>query len=140
MDSIHRYINTRISEKSQLLARLDAVILPVLPENCQSHVHTANFEQGVLTLIADSPVWAARLKTQQRNILQHLTDKLGLKVESIRIRFSQPAVVKQQEPPKRRTLSTQASDTIKNCADSVDDEALKESLLELSKRSDNKQS
>lgn len=133
MHSIDHFLNTQISTKKKLIDQLNAAVLPLLPANCRQHITASNFSNNELTLIADSPVWAARLRTQHKQIISTISEQLKLPIKSIKVRFQQPQVQQKKPAKAAPVLSQQSSEIIKNTADSISDEALKESLLRLAK-------
>lgn len=136
MHSIYHFLNSRLTDKNELIRQLNTAILPALPPNCKSHIQAANFKDGELTLIADSPVWAARLKTQHKKIITQLQNDLGLPVKTLSIKFQQPVISRPTIAKTKPHLSKHSSELIKNIASSVEDEELKQSLLRLSDKSD----
>ncbi len=131
MHSIDRFLSQQIAEKKQLIDKLNAAVLPLLPASCQNHVTASNFSCNELTLIADSPVWGARLRTQQRQIIRAINQQLKLPVSSINIRFKQPEIVNAKAVKPAPILSQQSSRLIEKTADSIADEELKAALLRL---------
>jgi len=136
MQSINHFLNSRITEKEQLLEKLNQTILPLLPENCRPHISTSNYSDQVLTIIVDSPVWAARLRTQHKNISSALMDQLDLQVKAVKIKFQQPVITKPKAKKPCPTLSLEAAKLIRQTASSIDDEELKATLLKLSDKAD----
>lgn len=136
MHSINHFLSSRITEKKQLLDKLNQTILPLLPESCHSHITTSNYNNQVLTLIVDSPVWAARLRTQYKTITKTLMNQLNLEVKSVKIKFQQP--VKTKPKPSRHipTMSSKSAKLIRQTANNIDDEELKTTLLSLSNKTD----
>jgi len=131
MHSIDQFLSHQITEKKQLIDQLNAAVLPLLPASCQSHVTASNFSSNELTLIADSPVWAARLRTQQRQIINAIKQQLKLPINSITIRFQQPEAAKAKVVKPAPELSQQSSKLIENTAESIADKELREALLRL---------
>ena len=75
MRSINQFLDSQITEKKLLLEELNAVILPLVPKVLRPHIKTASYnkDKQELILIADSPVWAARLRTQHKTISNRKT-------------------------------------------------------------------
>lgn len=138
MRSIYQYLGSQITEKKQLLEKLNATILPLLPNVSRSHIKSCSYNEQTqeLILIVDSPVWAARLRTQHKTIISTLKKELKFPVNSFKIKFQQP--VKNKPKPKKAPLfiSTQAADRLRQTANALEDEDLKESLIQLSKHTD----
>ena len=138
MRSINQFLDSHITEKKLLLEKLNAVILPLLPEVLRPHIKTASYnkDKQELILIADSPVWAARLRTQHKTISNSLKNELNFPVNSFKIKFQQPVKPKAKPQKHQPKLSTESASLIRQTANSVEDEELKESLLRLSKHTD----
>jgi len=138
MRSIDQFLDSRVTDKKLLLEKLNTTILPLLPEASRSHIKATNYNQNdqELTLIVDSPVWAARLRTQHKTICNSLNSELDFPVNAFKIKFQQP--VKPRAKPKRHQpcLSNQSAALIRQTAGTIEDEELKKSLLRLSKNAD----
>lgn len=135
MRSISQFLDSQITEKQRLLEKLNAIILPLLPEVSRSHIKTTSYDQSSqeLVLIVDSPVWAARLRTQHKTISSRLIKELNFPVSSFKIKFQQPVQQKTKPKKNKPNLSNTSANLIRQTANSIEDEALKESLLRLSK-------
>lgn len=136
MHSIDHYLDVRITEKKRLLEKLNATILPLLPEASRSHIQAANYDNQELILIVDSPIWAARLRTQHKTIINRLKKELNFPVNSFKIKFQQPVIRKPQPAKHHPNLSNSSATLIRQTANSVEDEELKKALLRLSKNAD----
>ena len=138
MRSIDQFLDSQITEKKLLLEKLNAIILPLLPEVSRSHIKTTSYNQlnQELVLIVDSPVWAARLRTQHKIISSRLKKELNFPVNSFKIKFQQPVQHKAKAKINKPSLSTGSASLIRQTANSIEDEELKASLLRLSKNSD----
>ena len=135
MRSIDQFLDSQITEKKQLLEKLNAVILPLLPKVSRSHIKTTSYNKlnEELVVIVDSPVWAARLRTQHKAINDLLNKELDFPVSSFKIKFEQPVLHKAKPKKSKPSLSNDSANLIRQTANSIEDEELKESLLRLSK-------
>jgi len=136
MHSINHFLSSRITEKKQLLEKLNQTILPLLPESCHPHITASNYDNQILTIIVDSPVWAARLRTQHKTITKTLMSQLNLKVESVKIRFLQPVKIKSKIKKSLPAISSESAKLIRQTANNIDDDELRETLLKLSNKAD----
>lgn len=134
MHSINHFLSSRITEKKQLLEKLNQTILPLLPESCRSHITASNFNNQILTLIVDSPVWAARLRTQYKTIAKTLMNQLNLEVKSVKIKFQQPVKIKTKASKHLPSISSKSAELIRQTANDIDDEELRTTLLSLSNK------
>lgn len=110
-----------------------------LPSECNGHFHVANVRDGSLVIMADSPVWAARLRQLSPQMLAILQQHRKRKLLHVRV-FSRP-----NKPPVRagtipgrvkyhREISPESRDLIKQAAVCVDDDGLRAALLKLAAR------
>lgn len=138
MRSIDQFIDSRVTEKKQLLEKLNTTILPLLPEASRSHIKATSYNElnQELILIVDSPVWAARLRTQQKTICSGLNKDLNFLVSSFKIKFQQPVIPRPESKKYLPKLSNESGSLIRQTANSIEDEELKKSLLRLSKNAD----
>jgi hypothetical protein len=135
MRPIDKFLDSQITEKKLLLEKLNAIILPLLPEVSRSHIKTTSYNKSnqELVLIVDSPVWAARLRTQHKAISSRLQKELNFPVNSFKIKFQQPVQHKAKPKKPLPELSSDSAKLIRQTANSIEDEELKKSLLRLSK-------
>ncbi len=73
MKLINEQINPRFLQQAKMLSKYTALLREILPPECLAHVEVANIRNQSLMLIADSPVWATRLRQLSPQILQALT-------------------------------------------------------------------
>ena len=138
MRTIDQFLGSKITEKKLLLEKLNSIILPLLPEVLRSHIKVTSYNKDnqELILIADSPVWAARLRTQHKPIISNLKKELNFPVNSFKIKFQQPIRTKAKPKKDLPNLSNESATLLRQTANSVEDEELRKSLLRLSKNSD----
>jgi len=136
MHSINYFLDSKLTDKSLLQEKLNAIVLPLLPAASHSHICAANYDNQELILVVDSPVWAARLRTQHKTITDQLKNKLNFPVKTFRIKFQQPVRIKSKQAKTKPSLSNNSAKLIRQTANSIEDEELKQSLLRLSQHSD----
>lgn len=102
----------------------------------RDHVSVARLSGETLTLVADSPAWAARVRFQAPLILDHLRTRLDCpRLESLRV-VTRPAPMIREpvnEPPPR-PMSPATAKLIESVALACDDGALRRTLLRLAGR------
>lgn len=135
MRPIGQFLDSQVTEKKLLLEKLNALILPLLPEVSRSHIQTTSYNKSnqELVLIVDSPVWAARLRTQHKAISSRLQKELNFPVNSFKIKFQQPVRHKTKAKKPLLSISSESSKLIRQTANAIEDEELKKSLLRLAK-------
>ncbi|MGH8570762.1 MAG: DciA family protein [Gammaproteobacteria bacterium] len=116
------------------LQRLDAVIQAAMPAESRAHWRIGRLTAGTLSLFADSPVWAARLRYFAPVLLERLAGRPGAAaVRAIRVRVlvtgARTPSVKRAEP----AISRPMSDYLRQAAQSCGDARLRAVLLNLSR-------
>lgn len=135
MKSLQQLFNRQYEEKARLLSHFQQIVDETLPEILLAHCQVANYSNSVLTVVVDSPVWAARFKIQQKSIISLMSNKSNSPIEAIKVLIKQPNTSpKKEKVAKSRHLSRQSAESIKASAEYINDQELKEALLNLAKR------
>lgn len=117
------------------LRRFNQYLLSVLDQPLTDHCRIARRDADQLVIQVDSPVWASRLRYYIPTLIQELKQNIpalqGLK--SIKIHVAPAAPPAAEKPPLQREISPAASRDIQAMAESVEDPALREALLRLSR-------
>ncbi|MBA2593426.1 MAG: DUF721 domain-containing protein [Pseudomonadota bacterium] len=118
----------------QLLRRLDAVIQAAMPEELRAHWRIGRLTAGTLTLFADSPVWAARLRYLAPVLIERLAGRPGgPAIQAIRVRVLVTGAVVPSVKRAETAISRPVSDYLRQAADSCGDARLRTVLLNLSR-------
>jgi hypothetical protein len=59
-------------ERARFLKQLNRSIQAMLPQTLSKHVQVANLRGDCLVMLADSPIWATRLRYQRQAVLDGL--------------------------------------------------------------------
>lgn len=110
-------------------------------EPLASHSYPVNYADGRLSVRADTPVWASRLRQSQQEIMNQLrndsffTDLRELQVRVLpeRSGVSMSGEIGEPRPPSR--IPEHAAQLIKSVADGITDPALRNSLARLASAS-----
>ncbi len=117
------------------LCRLNQYILSVLDQPLTDHCQVARFEGDLLVLNTDSPVWASRLHyyipTLLHELKQNIPDLQGLKTIKITTTPLSPEIA--QNIVSERKISDAAASNITAMAESIEDTALRQALLRLTR-------
>lgn len=121
----------RVEHGRQLTHDLRALLPSPLADYCQA----GDLTERTLTIVTSSPVWAAKLRFLQPALLKAFGSKPRLsQVTDIKIKISKLAVNRQDPAPGRKVhMSPQSAELIRQAAEAMEDPALKESLLKLSR-------
>ncbi len=139
---IHKYFSGSRDELERLIthamsiSHLNTRLHSILDTTLKNHCDIANYIDGNLILLTDSPAWISRLRYQLPTLLkqlQQLTEFKGLIQIKLRIK---PKYVKPR-PTKhhREPISKIAASCLTTLAEHVQDSELKTALRQLASRS-----
>jgi hypothetical protein len=111
-------------------ALLDAVA-GALPAELAAHCVSASIEGAALRLLADSPAWATRLRYHGNDLRRALRSRWRIDSVTVQVEPLRPPTA--ERPPRRAALSAAAADAIVGAASAVEDAALRQALLRLSR-------
>jgi hypothetical protein len=110
-----------------------------LPASLSSHCTVANYSADTLIVNADTSAWASKLRNRIPDILDYARHECGLsKLISVRIRVSPNRsnthfTLPGTELARKASLSKKSAEFIASVATSIEDPALRESILRISK-------
>lgn len=139
MKTLGSQLNPTLLARSRRYEKLTLLLHQHLPPECDGHYAVTNIHQRELVIMADSPVWATRLRQLAPQILA-LTRQDFAQLQHVQIKSRLPASVTAQTPASaaakprvRRQISLRASQQISSAASSITDRALKNALLKLAR-------
>lgn len=122
------------------LALLRARWRTLVGEPMAAHCEPTHYEAGRLTVAADGPAWASRVRQQQAGLLQALRAQPALRaLREIRVQVqptktaAAPSVARARHPSR---LSSKAARLVRGVAESVDDPQLRAALDRLGRLDD----
>ena len=121
----------RVAHNKQITSIMQASLPQPLANFCQA----GELIDHRLTIITTSPVWAAKLRYLLPSLLIQLQNqKIFSQVTEINIKISNISIHSEAKPRPRRivSMSPDSANVIQQTANSVNDKALRESLLRLS--------
>ena len=123
----------RLYQHTKFLLNLNKYLFNILGEPLNQHCQIANYDNSILTILADSPEWSARLRYNTSNILNRIRTESGLNtLKTIRIKI-RPIEIHTYTNQRKLTLSFAASEFINQVANTITDEKLRSSLRKLAK-------
>lgn len=124
----------KLLEHSLLLERLGNQVHVLLPDACRPHCQVANLRDGLLSIAADSPAWAARARFLAPRLLQDLQQQTDLPIHRIRVSVVPIKNSIARPAPRRAGLSHKTLALLEETAQSMEDPALRSALLRLARR------
>lgn len=151
MKPINEQINAKFIIQAKKLARYSRLLRTILPVECHNHVEVANIRDQNLMLIADSPVWATRLRQLSPQILQFIRDNSTdseadrsqiIHHVQISTRYH-PSNGSQQQTLNKKSrpalhISDKTATMLSQSADSIDHPQLKSALQKIARHADRK--
>jgi hypothetical protein len=131
---------SRLLQRVERGRQLTHDIQTLLPSPLASYCQAGDLVEHKLTIITTSPVWAAKLRYLQPTLLQAFRSIPTLaQVTEINIKISNQPQHRQTPARGRKAhMSPQSAELIRQTADSIEDPALRESLLKLSRHAKDK--
>lgn len=136
LENLDSKLNTTIRQQAQRLERLTQLLEMRLPPECNQHFHVASMRDRLVVVLADSPVWAARLRQLGPEILAILQQQASDRLQHIQVK-SRPASTAAQTGrgaprinPKRR-ISSESLRLIEQAAAGIGDDRLRAALKKL---------
>lgn len=126
---------SRLLSRARALRKLDVVLHDLIPSPLNEHCRILSLQDATLTLAADSPVWAARLRFQATQLVKQLSNSQTVRLRTVNVRIRPPdGLPVTRTPGNRPRLSRRATYTLKQTARNVADPELKAALLRLANR------
>ena len=131
----NKQISPVIGEANRLI-QIKIIVSQALDQQIADHIEIGKAHNGVLTLVADSPVWATRVRYMQNEIINRLKNyaitkhifKITIKVRPID--YSRQAKKREHS---RLSLSQNTANKMLEAINSISDPALKSALLRITK-------
>ena len=134
MDSFSHQLDPKIKQTALKLSKYTRLLKKALPPECENHFNVANILNKTIVIVADSPVWATRLRQLGQSVLEAMNNQTQEDLHHVKIITRQGPVADNHNPKSiKRQLSSMAGDIIKQTATYCDDEELSNALLKLSR-------
>ena len=122
--------------RAKELLQLETLIREFLDPVLKRHCRVAGFKNGDITLLADSPVWATRLRCQVP-VLMTLLRRTWPNAELRKMLVKVSPFWLPEKPPRRQLIRSQsAAAVLQEVADTIEDEQLSRTLRRLASRHD----
>jgi len=139
---IHKYLSGSRDELERLIthamaiSHLNTTLHSILDTTLKKHCDIANFIDGNLILLTDSPAWISRLRYQLPTLLKQLQQLAEFKgLIQIKLRIKPKYVASRPTRPHREPISKIAASCLTTLAEHVQDSGLKTALRQLASRS-----
>jgi hypothetical protein len=126
---------SRLLSRARALRELDERVHELIPAPLNDHCRILSLRDDILTLAADSPVWAARLRFHTTQLVKQLSDDQTVNLRTVRVcvRPQERSAVTRSASGKS-LISKKNSHTLKQGARKVTDPELKAALERLASR------
>lgn len=127
-------VNSQLTQSIEIYDRLSDKIYELMHLNKQKHNVWAVVKQQQLTILTDNPYLGTQLRYQQQTICDELNKYFLLELKKTKVKIVPPRVERKKDDEKRFEISQKASAILETIANDIDDDELKESLLQLAKK------
>ena len=134
MKNISHLVNANLVRSIENHDKLSAAVYSLLHLNKEKHNVWVVVKQNQLTIMTDNPYLGTQLQYQQQNICDHLNQQFLLQLRSTKVRIIPPSTKASPKQGENFMISNKAGKILATIAEDIEDEALKESLLALSKK------
>jgi len=126
----------RLITRAVAISHLNTRLHSILDNTLKNHCNIANFSDGELILLTDSPAWISRLRYQIPSLLKHLQQLPEFNgLIQIKLRIQPKYVERKKRQLHREPISKVAAGCLSTLADSVQDKELETVLRQLASRS-----
>jgi hypothetical protein len=132
--------SSHLLRRAERSGQLTHDLRSLLPSPLASYCQVGDLTGHTLTIIATSPVWAAKLRYLQPTLLKAFRSISSLsQATDINIKISKLSQPLPNPTRSRKVhMSSQSAEHIRQMADTIEDPALRESLLRLSRHAKDK--
>ena len=131
MKSLSNYIPNTLAQQVDVIRRLNHVLPDCLPSRLLEHAEIVSVQNTTLTVAADSPAWASKLRYYTRNLAESLSKKTGLNIESVKIMIRPATASSHKNRREKPYFSKNSAQLLKTLADNVKHSALQRALKSL---------
>ncbi|GMR08939.1 MAG: hypothetical protein BMS9Abin26_1949 [Gammaproteobacteria bacterium] len=121
-----------ILRNAHRLEQLDSILKRYLQTPLYNYIQLANYREGILILLAPSPVWASRLRHMLPQLRQNLLRQSRFKdLRDIQVRIAPLQRNTDACRSANHSLSPESAAILEQSADTIQDPALKSALQRL---------
>lgn len=142
MKPLHQLLNsgkalTRLGRQQAAQDDFLNLVQSQLPSPLNEHCTSAVLHDDSLTLLADSPVWASRLRYLSRNLQEKLR-LTGVEIMNIKVKvyIMERPFMSPRNPREATRLSPANAELLRSVGECIDDKGLKDALLRLSRHTE----
>lgn len=137
MKSVNQLMSARAQAAVRENERLLSVISRIVPAAVIPHICFCRLQEGVLKITLDNASWVSRLRFCKSQIVDELSAEFG-QVADVTWHVLPTEIEPTKRTSKRPAIkkSNAAAKTMRRTAGSVDDERLKQALLETAEKLD----
>ena len=125
---------SQLSERTQHLSKLDAVLQHVIPAQFASHCHLANINKHTLVIHTDNANYASLLRFQATSLCKAISEHLPQIVNKLEVKVKPKLQKSLTEVASRQPLPDNAALALQQTAKYMEDGPLKTALNKLANR------
>lgn len=131
MKNINQLVNSQLTGSIKSHDKLSDFVYALMHLDKSKHNLWVITKQQQLTLMTDNPYLATQLQYQMSAICTEVNKKFLLQLKKTKVKIVPPSATPEKAEGNLYKMGEEASATLANIAEQIDDEDLKESLLKL---------
>ncbi len=132
MKNINDLVNSQLTSSIKTNDKLSDFVYNLLHLNKNKHNIWVISKQQQLTLLTDNPYLATQINYQKENICQALNRQFLLNLKTVKVKIIPPTSTKEKVIEDRFTMTEKTAGILKNIAQDIKDDELRELLVNLS--------
>lgn len=134
MKKASNFVNAQIVRSIETYDRLSDEVYKLMHLNKKKHNVWVVVKQQQLTILTDNPYLGTQLRYQQHTICDELNKRFLLELTKTHVKIIPPNGKRETKKEARFVIGEKAGSILENIAKDIEDEGLKASLLQLTKR------
>lgn len=138
MKTLQHLVNADLAKSVENYDKLSTFVYELMHLDKTKHKVWVVTKQHQLTIMTDNPYLATQLRYQQNAICTALNQQFLLELKTVQVKIIPPSVSIEQKKAPIFRVSEKASEVLSTIANDIEDEGLKESLLKIAQRGQDK--
>lgn len=134
MKNFQHLVNAELTKSIENYDKLSTFVYELMHLDKEKHNVWVVAKRQNLTIMTDNPYLGTQLKYQQNAICDALNRNFLMQLKTSKVKIIPPSVESQKKQKDLYTIGGKASEVLKNIANEIEDDDLKDSLLKLTKQ------
>ena len=131
MKKFQHLVNSELTKSIENYDKQSAFVYELMHLDPKKHSVWVVAKRQQLTLMTDNPYLGTQLRYQQAKICEELNKKFLMQLTGSKVKIIPPSVERKKKEQDLYKVGVKASEILRNIANEISDDELKESLLKL---------